>query len=112
VGLVLASCPKLSNRKVAEACGVDDTTVAGVKRSLEDSSAEIPHPEGEAGEPALEAPDPDSAIVARPTRTASKLVAQCPRLSAWSFSFGELFEGKTTRTRLGAAASTPHARLG
>jgi hypothetical protein len=68
VGLVLAACPKWSNRKVGEACGVDDKTVAAVKRAA--GGAEVPHG-------AEAAPDLDR-LVARLSKALVRVFEQWP----------------------------------
>jgi len=74
VRLLLAAYPKWSNRKVGEACGVDDKTVAAVKRSLE-PSAEIPHPETEPTEPGPPASD---ALVSRLAKALDRVIQEWP----------------------------------
>jgi hypothetical protein len=95
--LVLAACPKWSNRKIGEACGVDDKTVAAAKRSLETSSAEIPHPETEQAAPLPETTDPEAALVVLLLKKCERIISQCPeskRVELWAH-ITNIFESKT-----------------
>jgi hypothetical protein len=74
--LVLGAYPKWSNRKIGEACGVDDKTVAAARRATESPGAEIPHAEG-AESPASPAPNLDR-IVARLSRSLDKVLEAWP----------------------------------
>jgi len=69
IALVLGNFPKLSDRKIAAACGTDHKTVAAARRALEAPIGEIPQ-----GVPGVEA----QATVERLSRALAKLLAQWP----------------------------------
>ncbi|RYZ01801.1 MAG: hypothetical protein EOO73_34205 [Myxococcales bacterium] len=93
--MLLEAFPRWSDRKIAEAVGVHNETVGAVRKRLTETvTPELPS--AESGEPTPDAPDPDTATVAKLSRMAGKLVAQCPeakRVELWA-AIGELFEAK------------------
>lgn len=79
IGLLLGNFPRLSDRKIAEAAGVDHKTVAAARRALSPEGGEIPQEQKDA-EPteAEQQPTPSDATVERLSKALQRLLAQWP----------------------------------
>jgi hypothetical protein len=87
IELVLVACPKWSDRRIGEACGVDNKTVAAARARLAkpepEQGEEIPQSEPTAPVPTT---DGDAVLFAKLLRRAEQLIAQCPearRVEFW-----------------------------
>lgn len=76
VSLVLAACPRWSDRKIAEAVGVDNKTVGAARKAAAPANGEIPQGEAQAGEAAE--PSASDATVERLSKALQRLLAQWP----------------------------------
>lgn len=97
IELLIGTFPKVSDRKIGEACGVDNKTVAATRARLTKPTEEIPHPETEQAAAPPEPIDPDTAIVSKLLKQAERLIAQCPeskRIELWAH-ITNIFESKT-----------------
>lgn len=98
IELLIGTFPKMSDRKIGEACGVDNKTVAATRARLTKPTEEIPHSgDGEQTAPLPEPRDADTAIVSKLLKQAERLIAQCPeskRVELWAH-ITNIFESRT-----------------
>lgn len=100
IALLLGNFPKLSDRKIAEAAGVDHKTVAAARRALTPVGGEIPQ-EAQQGTPGTPEPSASDAAVAKLSKALARILEQWPPERR-----AELYE------RLLEAATSPASRAG